>query len=272
MITLMMAGWRLRLICQPDVLSAYTAARYAPFVSDDAPADFCARLTLDTTEAAQLKASGASEEQHWRLDKEEWRLEMAEFGGYISRQDRSAAFAFRTPGALNNLDLVLKSIFAIMAELNGGLLLHASGLLVDGQAFLFMGHGGSGKTTVTKLSPHARTLNDDTVLVHRVDGRWMASGTPFWNHMTTERDGQTASGPLKGVYRLVQDHAVWLEPLSPTVAAAELLANCPVVNGHPNLLPGVLTRCRSLATAVPIQRLHFRKDSSFWALLFKENH
>ena len=265
MITLMMAGWRLRLICQPDALAAHVTARYAPFVTDDAPPDFTALLMLDA-DASQAGAD-ASADQNRPPQGDKWQLAAADFGGYILREARSADFTFRTPGALVNLDLVLKSIFAIIADLHGGLLLHASGLLVDGQALLFMGHGGSGKTTITKLSPHALALNDDTVLVHRENGRWLASGTPFWNHKTSDRAGQTASGTLKGIYRLVQDREVRLEPFSPPAAVAELLAHCPVINGRPDLLPALMARCRSLAAAVPIQRLYFRKDASFWEIL-----
>ena len=182
MITLMMAGWRLCLICQPDALTAYTAAHYAPFVTDDAPPHFTATLALNVADAATPIAPDNSDELEWHLDGELCRLEAADFGGHIVPRDRSAAFTFRAPGALGNLGLVLKTIFAVIADLNGGLLLHASGLLVDGQVYLFMGHGGSGKSTVVRLSPHTLALNDDTVLVHQAGGEWAVSGTPFWNH------------------------------------------------------------------------------------------
>ena len=117
------------------------------------------------------------------------------------------------------------------------------------------------------LAPHATVLNDDLVLLRPEGAGWTAYGTPFWNAETLARDGQNAHGPLAGVYKLVQDRQVYLEPLSPAAAAAELVANCPVVNGIPELLPGLLASCRALAGAIPVQRLHFRKDPDFWGVI-----
>ena len=48
---------------------------------------------------------------------------------------------------------------------------------------------------------------------------------------------------------------------------AELLANCPIVNSQPALLPELLNRCRDIAKAVGMQRLHFRKDDAFWDII-----
>ncbi len=105
------------------------------------------------------------------------------------------------------------------------------------------------------------------VVLRPVEGGWRAHGTPFWNGEAVRREGQTADGPVAGIYKLVQDQDVFLEPLNAAVASSELVANCPIVNADVVTLPGLLRRCRGLAEAVGVQRLHFRKDPAFWSLL-----
>ena len=160
---------------------------------------------------------------------------------------------------------------AYLAFRLGGLLVHGAALLLDGKVHLFIGLGGRGKSSVVALSPHALALNDDLVVLRPVEVGWRAFGTPFWNPETTRRAGQTAEGPVVGIYSLAQDRRVYLETLPVAVAASELVANCPVVNTDSFEVPEVISRCRRLAEAVTVQRLHFRKDSGFWALLEGRN-
>jgi hypothetical protein len=110
-------------------------------------------------------------------------------------------------------------------------------------------------------------LNDDLIILRPREEGWVAYGTPFWNMEAEHRESQVASGPVAGIYRLVQDDDVYLEPVSPATAIAELVANCPVINGSPSHLAALLSRCTQLAAAVPVQRLHFRKDGTFWRVL-----
>ena len=147
------------------------------------------------------------------------------------------------------------------------LLFHCAGVLSDGGAHLFTGEGGSGKSTVVALSPDELALNDDLVVLRRDGPGWRAYGTPFWNAEAIHRDGQTSDGPVTGIFRLVQDQRVFLQPVSAALATSELTANCPTVNIDPVELPTVIGRCRELAEAVTVQRLHFSKSPSFWALL-----
>ena len=74
-----------------------------------------------------------------------------------------------------------------------------------------------------------------------------------------------------GIFKLVQDERVFLEPVSAALAASELTINCPMVNIDPMELPAVIGRCRELAEAVTMQRLHFRRSPSFWDLLQLRN-
>ena len=192
--------------------------------------------------------------------------------GRIDLSSWQADLRLRRENSGNLLEHFLKSLFAYLAFHRGGLLFHAAGILVDGKVFLFTGEGGSGKSTVVSLSPDGLALNDDLVVL-RPDGQgWRAYGTPFWNVQTTRRSsGQTADGVVAGIYRLAQDQQDYLEPIPNAVAISELMANCPVVNVDPVELPTLVSRCRELAEAVKVQRLHFRKSADFWPLLQARN-
>jgi hypothetical protein len=64
--------------------------------------------------------------------------------------------------------------------------------------------------------------------------------------------------------RLVQDQKVYLEPLSPAQGMAEMITSVPLINADPSRTHELVTRCQSLMVSVPVYRLHFRKDNSFW--------
>ncbi len=65
-----------------------------------------------------------------------------------------------------------------------GLMLHASAVVVDGNAYLFTANPGTGKSTHTKLwlnmfGDRAFILNDDKPALRLEDGIWYAYGTPW---------------------------------------------------------------------------------------------
>jgi hypothetical protein len=269
MISLDLAGWRLCLDIEAPTLVREATARYASFiVSSCSPVIFTARVKVTspgadwhTTPAmeASLRQAGDTGSQY-RVDAP----------GFYARIDPARGLGEATlvsAAPLTDLEHFLRIAVALLAFHEGGLLIHAAGLGSEGGVRLFMGQSGSGKSTAVALSPCALALNDDLIILRPREEGWAAHGTPFWNMEAKHREGQVASGPVAGIYRLVQDDSVYLEPLSPATAIAELVANCPVINGSPSHLAALLGRCSQLVAAVPVQRLHFRKDGSFWRVL-----
>lgn len=66
----------------------------------------------------------------------------------------------------------------------GGMLLHASAVVVDGKAYLFSAHSGTGKSTHTSIylklfGERAFIINDDKPAIRFVDGKFYVYGTPF---------------------------------------------------------------------------------------------
>jgi hypothetical protein len=267
-IDLSLAGWCVRLEIEEPGLAREVVRRYGAFLTT---ADAVPRLTarVELTAPGSDKRTGSSLELtlSQASDTGEHRLDAPGFRASLDLEQGAGKLALASAIPLADLEHFLRVTVALLAFREGGVLIHAAGLLADAGVHLFIGQSGSGKSTVAALSPQALALNDDLIVLRPAGERWDAWGTPFWNIETARRDGQTAFGPLTGIYRLVQDTEVHLEGLSSAAATAELVANCPVVNGSPAHLAALLLRCRQLADAVPVRRLHFRKDGSFWPLI-----
>lgn len=267
MIRLRLADWIVELRCEPPQLAAQVGRRYAAFVdsSDSAP-DL--RIAVDWEAAADDTQSLL---QIALLRKgEEYLLDAPCFYGMIAPLGGQATLRMRSDAPTREVEYFLRVALAVFAWSAGGLLLHSAAILVDDAAFLFTGQSGSGKSTVVSLSEgreRSAALGDDLVLLRRNGDGWRVYGTPFWNPQADVRNGQTASGQIKAIYKLAQDVDVYAEPMTIAAATAELLANCPIVNSQPALLPDLMSRCRDIARAVEVRKLHFRKDAAFWDII-----
>ena len=263
-----LAGWHIRVDIHPGELIPAIVPRYAPFciTGEGRAADLVIGITAEETARAgssllngELTTSGVN-----------FLLDGPQFCGMISPLDGRASLRVTSDAVAREIEYFLRVVVSLFAYHAGGLLIHCAGLKTGAGVYLFAGQSGSGKSTVVSLSTagrRARALGDDLILLRQKDRDWWAYGTPFWNLETMDRDGQIDSGPVLAIYKLIQDSEVFVAPMSAGAATAELAANCPIVNSQPALAPGLLDRCRDIAVAARVERLHFRKDDSFWDVI-----
>lgn len=164
---------------------------------------------------------------------------------------------------IEEVDYFLRVVCALEAFHSGGMLFHAAGILRDGQAYVFFGHSGAGKTTVSRLSGEANVMNDDLLLLHPEKGAWAVYSTPFFNPTQVAPRGNR-NAPLARMFQLVQNREVYLENASPGQTLAELIASIPVISTDPRRTLELIARCQVMMAQVPVYRLHFRKDDTFW--------
>lgn len=261
-----LAGIRVRLECQPEAFATAVQTRYRTFLAADdpeEPADFTARVIFSGPQVIVSEL-----DLRMQVIGAEYHLDSVGATGIISLVNRCAELTLSNTAPLASMEYFLRTLFALLVVERDGLMLHCAGALADSGVHLFVGHSGGGKSTASALSAdHAVILNDDLVILLPEAGRWIAHGTPFWNFETLQRAGQTTHGPIVGIYTLVKDPGVYLAPMSPAAAVAELYTNCPVVNADPGRAPELLARCQQLTLAIPMQKLHFRKAPSFWDVL-----
>lgn len=270
---LRIAGWTVALHARSTDLADQLAARYAAFRAPAGAPDLVVEVSCAAAHPGAPDAGNNATLLHARLtsDGSDYVLDTPQAYGIIGPIRGRAALRFNsddsTRHAVREVEYYLRIALALFAFTHDGLLIHCAALKRSDAVYLFVGQSGSGKSTVVALSQAAQramALGDDLILVRRVGDAWQAFGTPFWNPETGLHDGQGEEGPVAGIYKLIQDRAVYVEPMGRAAATAELIANCPIVNDQPALLPALIERCRALAGAVGVARLHFRKDDAFW--------
>ena len=170
------------------------------------------------------------------------------------------------PEPFEPIDYFVRAALALLAFEAGGLLFHAAGLVRRQQGYAFFGYSGSGKTTVARVSTGVSVLNDDLVVLWPEAEGWSIYATPFSNP-TQVAPSAPQSAPLAALLRLVQAVHVFVEPLDQAVAVAEVIASCPIVSADLDRALSLLARAAQLVAAVPVQRLHFLPDDSFWTVV-----
>lgn len=189
-----------------------------------------------------------------------WLDRTAGTGGLsLARGTRSDAAAFH-----RSVENFLRVLYAHMFVARNGFLLHAAGLVRDGRAYLFFGPSGSGKTTVAALSPEALMLSDDLTLVRRNEaGAWVACSVPF-RGLFAPQPASAEEFPVEGFFRLVKDTDDRLEPVKGARAVGEVVGSLPFVTERPEMAGLVMDTVAESTREIPVWRLHFRKDRSFW--------
>lgn len=143
-----------------------------------------------------------------------------------------------------------------------GMIFHASGVIYEGEGYLFTGHGGVGKSTTARLwqeHSNATVVNDDKVIVRKKDGQIYLYGTPWHG------EGGMAlpdSAPLKKVFVLKQAHENYIRPIPPAELTAKLLVRTFSPLWDEEKVAFLLSFLEELGEAVPCMELGFLPDRS----------
>lgn len=93
-----------------------------------------------------------------------------------------------------------------------GCYLHSSGVIMDGDGFLFVGHSDASKTTMARiLAKEGKLLCDDRIILMKKNGRFKIFGT--WSHGDIA-EVSSDSAPLKALFFLEKDKINRLVSLS----------------------------------------------------------
>lgn len=142
----------------------------------------------------------------------------------------------------------------------GGMMLHASAVVVDGEAYLFSAPSGTGKSTHTALwlrrFPGAYVLNDDKPALFLRDGRVMAAGTPFSGKFDVSVN---TAVPLRAVAFIVRSADNRIEPVSDKRALYELL-NQTSRPADVALYAKLLQNAAAVIEKTPIYKLYCNMD------------
>jgi len=275
-LTLRIGPLEMRLDGLSELQSDGLRRRFSPFAAEASPRPDV-QVTLHPAGVDQflrLRRDGSCETYRLESRRTGSRLTLwsYEFAGRLDSTEGRASLALvEESGDLfdRGLENFLRVLTAFYILEQGGVLLHASGVVRGGAAHLFFGPSGRGKTTVTHLSPEDVVLSDDLSLVVRKGDGFEAAGIPFGmahHRVPDSRD----SFPIASLNSLIQSREVKRESLTGARALAELSASLPFVMQETRQSSQALEVIERLLAAVPAYRLWFRKDPSFWMVVEAE--
>lgn len=151
--------------------------------------------------------------------------------------------------------------------LDGGLLLHAAGISVQDQGYVFTGASGTGKSTISQLFAEqgALILSDERVIMRQHGSAFTVYGTPW---VGSGQYAANASGPITGLYGIAHgEHQHRVAPLSPTKAMSLLLQQAFLPHWDRVAMEATLDFLASLTTQVPCFSLAFLKQADVVELL-----
>ncbi len=264
-----LSGFAIRVRGLPAPLDARLAEEWAAFrAAEGGPA--LLDVEVGRADLPAPAAPFAPKAMRSRLDPRGARFEMPEgdvavdsAGGAVLRLSDAAAPERRWFALLN----LLRAALAWRLPSRGGLLLHAAAVVLDGRAFVLAGSEGSGKSTFAGLaeSRGARVLSDDLVLLDASGDAVAALGAPF---RSTHRAPQTPGRwPVAALLLAAHGPSPRLDPASPMIVRARLVANLPFVAEAIGTDPRIHEAVERLAGGVPPRVLTFAPEPSFVDLL-----
>jgi hypothetical protein len=140
------------------------------------------------------------------------------------------------------------------------LILHAAGIVWEGQGFIFGGRSGIGKTTLARLwrKQGGILLNDDRVILRFVGGKPYLFASPW--HGEEERVIDQ-SAPLAGIFHLSQAPSNQCTTVEGATAVACLMATAVAPFYSPASVTRLLKLAEKICLATPSRLMAFKPDA-----------
>ncbi|MDP3142871.1 MAG: hypothetical protein Q8N14_02845 [Candidatus Omnitrophota bacterium] len=167
----------------------------------------------------------------------------------------------------------LRIFFSSLMAKNEGLLLHASGIVKDGFAYLFLGRDGAGKTTAANLSKRYLILGDDQIAVRNKGGRFLAYPAHCWGERKFNYSSCQQGFPVRAVFFIKRATKLSFNPLSRVRALSRLLHSSDYIHYLRYLTDDLAKKAFStsyeLFKQLPCFEMRFTKKDNFWPELEK---
>ncbi|MFH1776557.1 MAG: hypothetical protein ABH952_03240 [Candidatus Omnitrophota bacterium] len=140
----------------------------------------------------------------------------------------------------------------------GGFLIHACAVVRNNNAYIFAGPGGSGKSTVSRLSEKLDVLADDFVCIKKCENSFRAYGTPWYSNAAAK------CAEIKKIFFLRQDTITRFKKLTHGEAATEILLNTYNNTFDKDIIGNMLGIIAGLTAKIPGYIMHFSLQEPLW--------
>ncbi|MBN1355348.1 hypothetical protein JXA40_03650 [bacterium] len=145
---------------------------------------------------------------------------------------------------------------------NRGLIIHAAGVLIDGEIYVFPGRSGGGKSTLSRAFLGADgtvVLSDDRIIIRKSGNGYQAYGTPWPGELGC---ACSLGGNLKGIFFLTRARTNRIEAISAPEALKALLPCVSIPWYDDRVFPLIIETCSDLLARIPCHRLHFQPGNA----------
>ncbi|HOA21529.1 MAG TPA: hypothetical protein PKL82_03465 [Anaerolineaceae bacterium] len=165
---------------------------------------------------------------------------------------------------LEYLDIVLYSNW--LAQ-RGDLILHASGIAWQNQAYVFLGNSGAGKSTLAAdlaAATDAVILGEDQIILRQIEGRFFAFGTP-WHEDPSRCDPRGVE--LSKIFFLDRAAEQTITPLGGFEASVRIMATAFVPYYFPARVQAILDKLAMMPAQTRAFVLSYQRGSDILKLI-----
>jgi hypothetical protein len=194
-----------------------------------------------------------------------YKIECAEFKGFLDLKRRAGCLYISAAHPEEVFISALTNIFTSVLLKQGALVFHASGVVKDNRAYIFLGPSGAGKSTVARASADFLVLSEELVGVHWSGGRFKAFALPYSGDTAFRR---RAGGDfcVGGLFKLIKDRENRLKAIPKAQALADFFI---LPFGFEKFISfkDYFNRYNRLIATTSCYGLHFLPDNSFWSCI-----
>jgi hypothetical protein len=176
---------------------------------------------------------------------------------------KSACIFVNNALALKHALMNLYSSFIVYH--NWGLLIHSSCAVENGNAHIFAGQSGAGKSTAARLSHPRDLLSDEATLIKITSDEINVFNSPFRSEIITT--GTKDCVPLASIQVLHQALQNNRLDLRKAEAFVHLMDKIFYWSHNPEETKKITVLLKMLVDIVPAYELYFKKDDTFWELI-----
>jgi hypothetical protein len=163
------------------------------------------------------------------------------------------------------------SVFRLLCSLllhgEGGFLLHASGVIQSGRAWVFCGPSESGKTTIARMAKDRPVLSDETVAILKRVKAYAAYATPFFGEGGPTMGEVNTHGRLGGLCFLHRSPQFSYRRLTAREAVERAYSQVFLPKTDPAVVGAFLGNLADFATESSCYDLFFPPSPDLWEYL-----